>query len=506
MALFDFASATTTSGATGSLQVSVSNNANRILYAFISNSNKTLGVTGVTANGRPMSRVPGFPLNGQGTDITQDVWFLLAPDVGTYNIAVTNNGNDSLFMIEALSAYNVNQTTPHKAPLHALDYAQTTTVSVAAASASDLVVDFDTVSYGAAVTFTNPAPQTNRAQTHSQTYRSSSISTSPGAVGNVTMTSNRTGINQPPSDYSYSAFVINDGGSVATDTTPPNLTSPTATGTGTTTASGTVTTDDGTGTLYWMASTNATETAATVKGSTNSRTVTASGSQSVSVSGLSASTTYYMHYCQVDPSGNTSAVVNSAQFTTGSAADTTPPTLSAPSAAASGSNGVTWSVTTNEGNGALYALFTTNATETAATVLASQQHQSVTATGAQTGSTTGLQAATTYYGHFVHTDAAGNASAVVNTASFQTAVASNATLTTAAHYLNNGQLRANAAVAALNIYNAATGALLVRKTGLTTDAAGKLTVSDPTLYGVASVAYETVFASNSRRLPVGAPV
>lgn len=105
------------------------------------------------------------------------------------------------------------------------------------------------------------------------------------------------------------------------DTTAPTLTSPTGTQTGSTTASGTVSTDEANGTLYFLASTNASETAATVKAA-SSQTVTATGAQAVSFTGLTASTTYYAHYCHRDAAGNDSTVASSASFTTGAAAST----------------------------------------------------------------------------------------------------------------------------------------------------------------------------------------
>ena len=104
----------------------------------------------------------------------------------------------------------------------------------------------------------------------------------------------------------------------AGDVTAPTLTSPTGAQTGSTTASGTVSTDEGNGTLYYLASTNATETAATVKAA-SSQAVSGTGSQSVSFIGLTASTTYYAHYCHTDAAANDSTVANSASFTTAAA-------------------------------------------------------------------------------------------------------------------------------------------------------------------------------------------
>ena len=110
------------------------------------------------------------------------------------------------------------------------------------------------------------------------------------------------------------------------DTTAPTLTSPTASATGSTTASGSVSTNEANGTLYYLASANATELVATVKAG-SSQAVTANGAQSVSFTGLTASTPYYPHYLHRDAAGNDSAVATGAQFTTSAAGDTTVPTL-----------------------------------------------------------------------------------------------------------------------------------------------------------------------------------
>lgn len=208
------------------------------------------------------------------------------------------------------------------------------------------------------------------------------------------------------------------------DTTAPVLTSPTGTSTGSTTASGTVTTDEANGTLYRLASTNATETAATIKAAALTQTVSATGSQAVTFTGLSASTAYYAHYVHRDAAGNDSAASSSASFTTSAGSDTTAPTLSSPTGTATGSTTATGTVSTNEANGTLYSYASINATETASTVKASGSTQAVSATGSKSASFTGLTAATAYYAHYVHRDAAGNDSTVSTSASFTTSAAS----------------------------------------------------------------------------------
>jgi len=111
---------------------------------------------------------------------------------------------------------------------------------------------------------------------------------------------------------------------VGGDTTAPILSSPTGIKTGSTTGSGTVSTDEANGTLYFWATINATETAANIKASGDSQSVTAIGTQNVTFSGLTPSTNYYAHYVHDDAATNESNVVNSSPaFTTDAAAGAT---------------------------------------------------------------------------------------------------------------------------------------------------------------------------------------
>lgn len=100
------------------------------------------------------------------------------------------------------------------------------------------------------------------------------------------------------------------------DVTAPLLSLPTAYASGPTTASGTVTTNEATGTLYYLRNNSATATDVAVKAGL-SQAVTASGIQTVNVTGLTASTPgNYIHYLHQDGSGNDSLVSSSAAFTT----------------------------------------------------------------------------------------------------------------------------------------------------------------------------------------------
>jgi hypothetical protein len=110
------------------------------------------------------------------------------------------------------------------------------------------------------------------------------------------------------------------------DTTGPVLEAPTAAATGANSATGTVGTNEAGGTLYRLASTNASGvTAATVKAANRTQPVNATGQQTVNETGLTPGTTCYMWYYQEDAAGNPSNVVVSAAFST-PAPDTTAPT------------------------------------------------------------------------------------------------------------------------------------------------------------------------------------
>lgn len=212
-------------------------------------------------------------------------------------------------------------------------------------------------------------------------------------------------------------FVVGGGG----DTTPPTLTLPTGTQTGQTTADIGVTTNDATGTMYYWATTNPTETAAAIAANGATFNPTSASGKLWHITGLTANTTYYAHFIHDDSVGNRSAVANSASFTTLAGSDTTAPVLTLPTAASSDPNIADMTVTTNEANGTLYCWVTQNATETAANIIATTTDTAiVTTTGVQSVTVDLLFPNTNYYGHFVHVDAANNQSNVVHTTVFQT--------------------------------------------------------------------------------------
>jgi hypothetical protein len=194
--------------------------------------------------------------------------------------------------------------------------------------------------------------------------------------------------------------------------------------------------------------------------------------------------------------------------------DTTPPTLSSPTG--TGGLGVcSGSVSTNEGNGTLFAVATASATQPSiAQIKAGQDHtgaaalravsQSVTATGTQTiasGAITG--GAGTRFWHFVHTDAASNDSARVSSAGFSVTAA--ATSITIALKQSDGTTAA-ASVTAIHwkLLNTATlGAatsILAGGTAESTDASGNL-VLDITGLGLSPGDVRYVVAGKSNGTP-----
>lgn len=111
------------------------------------------------------------------------------------------------------------------------------------------------------------------------------------------------------------------------DTAAPTLTDATDAANGQTTSTGSVDTDEANGTLYWVVTESATAPgAAQVKAgqddsgaaaaASGSQGVTATGTQTISSSGLTASTAYTTHFMQEDGAGTRSAVVSASGFTT----------------------------------------------------------------------------------------------------------------------------------------------------------------------------------------------
>lgn len=183
--------------------------------------------------------------------------------------------------------------------------------------------------------------------------------------------------------------------------------------------------------------------------------------------------------------------------------DVTAPVLTSPTGTATGPTTATIGATTDEGNGSLYGVVTTSATQpSVAQIKAGQDHTgaaavwggsvTVSSTGAKTLNATGLTASTGYYAHLVHADAAGNNSNRISSALFTTSALPHFDLTLANRDFstNNGTPIPSEALT-FWAYNTSTGALVATITGLSTNASAIVT---------APVAHASLAASTTYRL------
>jgi len=275
--------------------------------------------TGPTGAGVAVS-APGWTLvkkidSGQWAGGLQ-VWQRTASsEPASYSVDAPNaSGNNSRAVIVAYLASTVSASSTTAAQSGtSLALATLTTPS-----AANRLVMFAAEINGRSLTISPPGTATSRAS-HSALTLSfqvcDEVIATAGAVGTRTFTTPST------ADVALISVALSDGSGGGS---PPTLTSPTGTKTGSTTAAGTVTTTEMGGTLYYRATTNASESAATVKAG-SSVTVDALN-ESVSLTGLAASTTYRIHYLHTGANGD-SAVVSSGTFTTDASSDSTPPTM-----------------------------------------------------------------------------------------------------------------------------------------------------------------------------------
>lgn len=152
------------------------------------------------------------------------------------------------------------------------------------------------------------------------------------------------------------------------------------------------------------------------------------------------------------------ADTNSFSITINAEGDVTPPTLTSQDATATGPHDITASVATNEAGGTLYAVLTTSATAPSEVqIKAGQDHAGAAAAGfasaavelagVQTLYFVALTPATTYYAHFVQTDASANDSAVVTSAAETTEAVGVVKITTAPIKNNTGTVLTSLTIA-----------------------------------------------------------
>lgn len=258
------------------------------------------------------------------------------------------------------------------------------------------------------------------------------------------------------------------------DVTAPVLSNPTGTNTGKYSAIGSVTTNEAGGLLYYITTTSATATAAAVKAG-SSGAVAASGVQNITITGLSAGTTYYNHFLHRDAAGNDSAVASSPSWSTEAEQ---PPT------------GVVTIGSITVGGTTASVPF-----EYSGTDATGYQYQldsgAVQAVTANPINLTGLTVSATYSikVRAVNAGLPGDWSTPVN---FTTSASATAGFTLTDLVNNAGQPLANTGGITVDVLSVSTGALVVRKTGLTSTAGADVVVSDAAM--TAGTAYNVLIS------------
>lgn len=479
---FSRATAFPTPATTMTRSFTVSAGASFLVVAVSANKFDMLAITGITYGGTALTQ--GATSSTSGVQPAGRIWYLAAPTVGTANIVVTTsaNSNAGAYLIAAFDGLNSGGTPSGAGTESASANTISPTVTVGSTATAVIVgsaYDGGTASGGSGTTTI-----------------ATGLNDGNGANGKGSFGYRDAA--QPALNFSLTnqlgaATLVLPGSG---DTTPPTLTSPSGTG-GTAVCSGSVSTNEGNGTLYTVATASATApTAAQVKlgqdhtGSAAlrvvSQAVSASGTQTIASGAVSAGTRY-LHFMHEDAATNQSTVASSASFTVTAGGDTTAPVLTSPVGTATGATTATAGATTDEGNGTLYAVVTASATQPSVAQIKAGQNDAGTAaawsgtlaissTGAKTLGATGLTAAATYYAHLVHTDAAGNNSNRVSSSSFTTTAVPGFDLSSAAYAFkdNTGALVASTALT-FTVHNNTTGALVAQITGYSTNASGIVT-------------------------------
>lgn len=277
--------------------------ANRLLLVMIGGGDAT-NVTSLTYNSVNLTLLQA--------NAGAMIYYLVNPPAGTYNIVLTAPSVYTDLRVINASFTGVDQTTPY-------DNSQGGGSSTQFSPRSDTIVvsagglAVDVITCGTQTTVFTPSGAQTAIAGGGLGMAASYLPAATAMAWTWTTGSEQVG-------HSIAALKAS---SSAGDTTAPILTSPSATAVAITTVTGNVTTDEGNGTLYCYPSVNATETVATIKASGATQAITTAGAKSIGITGLTASTTYYLHFAHRDAAGNDSTRVSSASFTTSAAGSAT---------------------------------------------------------------------------------------------------------------------------------------------------------------------------------------
>ena len=132
-------SGTTTASTSLSWSHTVAAGANRILVVSVGVNGDSTNISGVTYGGQALTRL-GTASKGGGGGVKNELWYLVAPTVGTANVVVTTGASVSI-VAGATTYYGVDQATPY-GPAYAVgDSGNTITGPTVTSTVGELVVD-----------------------------------------------------------------------------------------------------------------------------------------------------------------------------------------------------------------------------------------------------------------------------------------------------------------------------------------------------------------------------
>lgn len=315
--------------------ITVDATADRALYYWITYIDTTTAtaelVTGITRDGQSATRVTGHTYVYSGNYRHGELWKISNPNTGSASSSISTSEALQEPGISMFAAYALSgESTPSTGGAYSTAISQ----SAASTSADDidlLLVSFNNA-YSTDITPTSPLVQVSESSYYGGNWVGSRAGSGSGTTVAGTIGAIRV----------YAAIGISLLHAGGGDVTAPVLTSPDFVATGSTTGTASVSTDEGNGTLYCVVTTSSTSpSAAQIKagqdhtgsaavfaaGSGSGQAVSGAGTQNVSVTGLTASTTYYAHFVHDDAAANESNVATDATGDTTSAPGVFPPVL-----------------------------------------------------------------------------------------------------------------------------------------------------------------------------------
>lgn len=302
----------------------VGSGSNRALYVFVTSQNSTdlMSSGTVTYGGTGLgSALQSVVESGNGSNFLR-VFRMTAPPSGTANVVITPSASAYLHAY-CVSLEDVDQTTPEGTIVTNPPGGSATTST----SPSSVTVTLGTGGMALDM-ITRRVASSSLTPDGSQTRSGTELTA--GAIA-TSGASRKSGSGSTTMSWTFAStnnvshLVVPVNATPSADTTPPTLTSASGTG-GLAVCSGSVSTNEGNGTLYAVATSSATApTAAQVKAGNDhtgtaalravSQAVVGTGTQSVASGAITGGAgTRYLHFMHEDSAGNQSTVASSSSF------------------------------------------------------------------------------------------------------------------------------------------------------------------------------------------------